>query len=286
MKAKVMKNSELKSTLEFTRGLALEAGEMITKFSKKLNNLKLTYKEGMSIATNADVSVERYLIKKIKKKFPEHLFIAEESFAPINKKKLEKSFYENNYWLIDPLDGTNNFVCGFPYYCTSIGFAIKGEIVLGVVYRPDTQELFYALKGQGSFYQKIGVMKKPKRIKPVKNTKMTRDCVFISEVLPKTNISRRGSYRRYKNIAQNSRGLRRLGSAALDMCYVSLGIFDGYWQSKLSPWDFAGAYIICREAGVKVTDYKGQPFDPLQKSVLVSKLPLFDKIIYLLHGHS
>lgn len=281
-----MNKKELREALEFSKEIALEAGEKLLKFSRKLENLELNYKEGLGIATNADVTVEKFLINKIKKKYPTHKFIAEESFADKNIKDLEKTFNNETYWLIDPLDGTNNFVTGFPYYCTSIALSIEGNIVLGLVYRPSNGDLFFATQGQGAYFQNIFKDKRAKKIRILKNSKKTTDCVFISEVLPKNLTDRKAGYTRYKNISDNSRGLRRLGSAALDMCYVASGMFDGYWQSKLFPWDYAGAYVICNEANVKVASYKGESFTPLQQSVLVARKPLFDKIIRLLHGNS
>lgn len=281
-----MNKKELKEALDFTVALSLEAGEKLLKFSKKLENLQLNYKEGLGIATNADVTVEKFIINKIKKKYKGHQFIAEESFDAHNVASLEKDFDRGTYWLIDPLDGTNNFVIGFPYYCTSIALSIDGVIKLGVVYRPSNGDLFYAMEDGGCYFMNIHQHKKPKKINIPKNSKPTTDCVFISEVLPKNLTDRQAGYTRYKNISDNSRGLRRLGSAALDMCYVASGMFDGYWQSKLFPWDYAAAYVICNEANVKVANYKGENFTPLQLSVLVARKPLFDKIIQLLHGKS
>jgi myo-inositol-1(or 4)-monophosphatase len=281
-----MNKKELKEALEFTKELSIKAGEKLLKFSRKLDRLQLTHKQGIGIATNADTTVENFILKNIKTKYPNHLFMAEESFTGQSVEDLTDSFNSNIYWLIDPLDGTNNFVTGFPYYCTSMALSINGEIKLGVVYRPSNGDLFYAVEGGGAYYQNLLTDKRPKKIKILNNKKKTSDCVFISEILPKNISSRKEGYIRYKNISDNSRGLRRLGSAALDMCYVAHGMFDGYWQSKLFPWDYAGAYVICKESNVRVTSYKGEPFTPLQQSVLVARSPLFDKIIRLMHGNS
>ncbi|MGK0367458.1 MAG: myo-inositol-1(or 4)-monophosphatase [Thermoproteota archaeon] len=278
-----MNKTELKETLKFTKELAIEAGKILIKYSTKLDSLELKYKEGLGVASTADIKTEAFIIKQISKKFPTHFFIAEESALNGDFKKLYPDFNDENYWLIDPLDGTNNYLCGFPYYAVCISLVIKGEIKLGVVYRPENGDMFYALKEEGSYFHNIKDTKRAKKLYNKVNNKKTKESVFISEVFPKTGTSRKEGFNRYKNILDESRGVRRLGSAALDMCYVALGTFDGFWQSRLFPWDFGAASVICTESGVKVTDFHGRVFDPLQMSILVSRPPLHKKIVQLLH---
>lgn len=279
-----MNQAELNKTFTFAKELCLEAGKKLLNYSKKINKLEINHKKGMGIATSADLAVENFLISKIKKKFPEHKFIAEETIGPSEFKKTYKDFNEETFWIIDPLDGTNNFVTGFPYYSVCMALSHKGKIVMGLVYRPENGDFFFAYDGKGAYFQNIKQNARPKKMGTVKAKKELSECIFITEVFPKgSGVSRKQGYQRYRNVLNTSRSLRRLGSAALDMCYVANGTFDGFWQSKIYPWDFCAAYKICELSNTKVTDLLGQKFNPLQSSVLVARPAIHNKLSQALH---
>ena len=161
------------------------------------------------------------------------------------------------------------------YYSVCICLAIYGVPTVGVVYRPSNKDLFFSIKGQGSTYQNKG---KSIRIPKVKNNKSMKDSLLITGFSTEKGQVSDEEFNLFKHISSNVRGVRRLGSAALDMCYVALGIFDGFWEGGLAPWDVSASGLICEEAGVKVTDYNGNPFSPFSDNFLVARQPFYNKL--------
>jgi len=242
---------------------AKEAGKILLKLYQKnisIKNKKNTY----NLVTEADLKSERVIVSIIKKKFPSHSFLTEEE-------TVEKTSSEY-LWVIDPLDGTNNYSHGFPFFCVSIGLYKNNKPLLGVVYDPLRKELFYAEKGKGAFLNN-------KKIKVSKSKKIT-DCIFVTGF-----YYERGSLmkRTLKNMEdffrKNVRGIRRTGSAALDLCYVASGRLEGYWELKISPWDFAAGALIVEEAGGKVTDVNGAKYNLSMISVLASNKKIHNSML-------
>jgi myo-inositol-1(or 4)-monophosphatase len=272
------KKTIAKSDLDFAIALSKKAGELLLRKSKKIGSLKIKVKEACGLASNADTESEALIISEIKKKYPTHYILAEENAYLEYKSELSKFMFLKDHdwvWIIDPLDGTNNFLSGLDYYAVCISLVHKGNPVLGVVYRPGNGDLFYALKGKGSFYRNIQSNSKNRSLK-FKSNKKLKEALLVTGFTTEKGEVFDQEFDLFKMMMGKSRGIRRMGSAALDLCYLSSGIFDCFWERGLAPWDVAAAGLIAMEAGVEVSDYKGRAFHPFQETILAAR-PLLHK---------
>ena len=235
--------------MEFIIKLAGEAGEIIEK--KFHTKVKVSVKKRQDLVTNVDKEVEQFVIKSIKKSFPDHEILAEESGT------LQKT--SEYRWIIDPIDGTTNFVHGLHFVAVSIGLEYKGEVVAGVVYNPIMKELFSAEKGRGACLN-------GKKIN-VSQTRTLKASLLATGFHPQYKDH---NFNNFEKFTALSRGVRRCGSATLDLCYVAWGIFDGYWEYGLFPWDMAAGGLIVKEAGGKVTNTDGSKFNFCKKAILAT----------------
>jgi len=231
---------------------ALKGGEIVQKCRGRVK--WVGYKGVVNLVTEADRLSEDAIIKIIRKDFPEHDILTEESIG------YEK---ESDYkWIIDPLDGTTNYAHGFPVYCISIALEKEGEIILGVVYNPVLDELFVAEKNKGAFLN-------GKKIQVSTQRELSRS--LLATGFPyDIRESRVNNLDHFENFALKAQAIRRAGAAALDLCYLAKGIFDGFWELKLSPWDTAAGSLMVKEAGGKVTDFSGKRFSIYQKNILAT----------------
>ncbi len=270
----------LNELLKFLQDIGYEAGEIILKYQKERHALQIFNKGEEGLASAADVASEDFIIGEIKKKYPNHEILSEEDFSKQKDKKLSQINSAEFIWVIDPLDGTNNFINGIPIYAVSIALVQKGKVLAGLVYNPLSGECFFAAKDQGAFLIdfRINPLKKY-TLEPRKNTKEMSECIFSPA--PVYDITHKfeqqlSTFR--KNIV-GARAVRRLGSAALELCYVANGNFDGYWEKNLKPWDVAAAWLICTEAGVKVADFDGREYSLGKDSIIAANAPLQGKIL-------
>lgn len=223
-------------------------------------------KGAIDLVTEADIESEKKILSTIQRAFSDHTVLAEES--GLNK---AVSDYK---WLIDPLDGTTNFAHQLPIFSISIAFAIKDDILIGIVLNPVNGELFSAIRGQGA--QLNG--------SPIRVSMTTK----VSESLLVTGFPYNiheifdPIIARYANCLQASQGIRRLGSAALDLCYVACGRFDGFWEQNLKPWDTAAGSVIASEAGAQVTDFSNQHFTVDAKEILTTNGCIHKEMLSLL----
>ncbi len=235
--------------------VAWEAGGILKAKMGKLR--KIERKTGWSnIVTEADKASEKLIIKRWRKLFPSHAILGEERGKVRGR---QKSGFR---LIVDPLDGTNNYTHGFPFFAVSVGLEENGMPVAGVVYAPMLKEFFYAEKGGGAYLNK-------KRI-------------HVSSVrrLEKSLLATGFSYRMWTNPDDNldnfammlkkAHGIRRPGAASIDLCYVACGRFDGYWELDLYPWDISAGRMIVKEAGGLVTDFTGQPYTYDRVDILAS----------------
>lgn len=245
-----MKNAKIKSTLlKALRDAGKVLGSQISK------RQRIEKKSELSIVTETDKRLEKIIVTLIRKNFPNHSILAEESGStdpsPARGGEARPASGRGGRWIIDPLDGTTNFAHGFPMSCVSIGFEEAGQLKMGGVYDPFRGELFFAEKGKGAFMngKKIHVSR----------------TAWLSEALLSTGFpyDRRERMDDYLPIFRafklKVQGLRRTGSAAMDLCYVACGRFDGYWEMNLQPWDKAAGMLILEEAGGQLTDFSGKP---------------------------
>lgn len=275
--------SEHKEILDFSKKLVVEVADKLLWYQERLSSLKVTSKEAQGVASEADVVAEEMLMNALAKKYPHHTFLAEEDSY---KKFGTLAEYGDEFqkaqwlWVIDPLDGTNNFLNGLDYFCISMALCHLGKPVLGLIYRPSTKEMFSALEGQKALYRKNDQTSEQEIFRD-HSSKEFRECLLATGF-----VSEKGEYfdrefAVFKEMMKHSRGLRRMGSAALDLSYVALGTFDGFWERGLAPWDVAAAGFICQQAGVKVVDYNGQEFSPFAKTIVAAREPILSK----LRGH-
>jgi myo-inositol-1(or 4)-monophosphatase len=202
------------------------------------------YKGEFNPVTEIDKLCERTINQMILDAFPDHDLLTEESDF-----KGKGSPYK---WIIDPIDGTTNYLHGYPCFCVSIGLEVEGEVKLGVVYNPVLDELFHAEKGKGSFLN-------GSRISVSKTDRLRRS--FLSTGFPYDVQENPDLYLHYfRQFITRSFAIRRPGSAAIDLCYLAAGRFDGFWELKLHPWDVAAASLMVIEAGGRATDFQGRPF--------------------------
>ncbi len=254
--------------------IAKKAGRRILKFRKKLDEVGVVSKDAHGIVSAADIDSEKFIVKELKKLYPEIPFLAEEQFFEDYKgnKEFYKQYETHKYlWVIDPLDGTNNFMHGLDYFAVCISLVKNGVPVAGVVHAPLRNETFLASKGNGTKY----TTKKEKRV--VFQSTGRKD---LSTCLLSTGFIRSGKKNFNKHIKQFTqllsevRAVRRMGSAALDLCYTSINLYDGFWEVGLAPWDMAAPAIICRESGVKVTKIDGTKHSVFVADVLAARNPI------------
>jgi myo-inositol-1(or 4)-monophosphatase len=217
---------------------AKEAGKIQLYYLKK--GFKIGTKSGQhDRVTTADLECEKKIVEIIKKDYPDHNILAEEN----NYEKTDSGYT----WIIDPIDGTNNYSHGYPFFCTSIALAKNDEVIMGVVYNVNSDELFVAEKGKGAFLNNKEIT--------VSNVKNLEDALLVTGFYYDRGKNMIRTLDEIKHfLIKKVNGIRRSGSAALDLCFVACGRIDGFWEFTLSPWDYAAAKLIIEEAGGKVTD--------------------------------
>lgn len=264
-----MKNkTELNKILQEVLIVAEDAGTKLDRRQKKLSKLTVSYKEAQGVVSEADVEAENFIIKKLQKIVPEAEFLAEESaFIDDEIDIYDKAYFSKKeyVWCIDPLDGTTNFLNGMDYYSVCIALLYKGHPILSVVHWPKKKLSYCALKERGAWKVEDG---RRKRLVHLCRKSRTKDSVLVTGFAAEKGILRDREFELFKSMMGISRGVRRMGSAALDLCLVSEGIFDGFWERGLSPWDVSASALICKEVGLRVTDYNGKDFHPFQKTIM------------------
>lgn len=254
----------LKSTLvEATKAGAAE----ITRFFNTV--FKISNKEGVNnLVTEADHAAEKAILAVIKSQFPLHQVLAEETGEII-----QDSVYK---WIIDPIDGTVNFAHGIPLNCVSIGVEYEGEIIMGAVYNPHLNEFYFAEKGKGATLN-------DKPIFVSKETETIKACLVTGFPYTFINIPN-GPLEIFEKFIRKGVPVRRLGSAAIDLCWVAAGRFDGFYEHKLEPWDSAAGFLMVEEAGGKVTDHSGNKFSVYQHKILATNGYIHDDMVRIING--
>lgn len=222
---------------------ARAASKIIIRFVDQLDKLTITEKTDNDFVTQADQQAEAAIIDIIKKNYPHHEILAEESglFADT------QSEYR---WIIDPLDGTKNFIHGFPHFAISIAFMRNEVIECALIYDPIRQDLFTATRGQGSYLNSRRI--RVSQIKKIENALIGAGFPFHDKILSKQYLPS------FENIAMKASGVRRAGAATLDLAYVASGKLDGFWEASLKPWDIAAGALLIIEAGGTITDFQGK----------------------------
>ena len=231
---------------------AKEAGEILLKYFHKALKVKQKGAKG-NIVTNADLAAEKYIINAIRKKYPTHSILSEE----MGEKKIGESEYK---WIIDPLDGTRNFASDIPFFSVLIALTKKEKIILGVIYDPIHDELFYAEKGKGAYLNN-------KKIRVSREKSLRGAVVKLGWVWSRKRFKKVGRY--YARFSKYTSWIRRYGSVS-SLAYLACGRLDVAIHIGAYPWDYAAPSIICKEAGAKVTDLKGNPYDISKREILAA----------------
>lgn len=241
----------MESYLTTAVNIAREGGALLAQLFKRPK--EISYKRPSDLVTNADRRSEALILERLQSYFPKHAIVAEESGAS----KTESDFC----WYVDPLDGTTNFAHGFPVFCVSLGLAYRGATIAGVVYDPIREELFAAERGAGAYLNNARIQ--------VSETRKLSESLLATGFPPFAN-NHDLNIRFYQAFTRLSHGVRRAGSAALDLCSVAAGRFEGFWELRLNPWDKAAGSLIVAEAGGRVTDLAGGPFNLLADEIFAS----------------
>jgi len=223
-------------------------------------------KQAREIVTEADTESEKIIVATIRERFPEHAILGEEAGLQAGSSEFR--------WIIDPLDGTVNFAHQVPIFCISIALAREEELLVGIVLNPVNGELFSALQNGGARLNDHPI--RVSEIPTVADSLLVTGFPYnLQEVFEPVIV-------RYARCLQKARGMRRLGSAALDLCYVACGRFDGFWEQNLKPWDTAAGSLIVTEAGGQVTTFSGRPFTLSCKEILATNGRVHQEMLELL----
>jgi myo-inositol-1(or 4)-monophosphatase len=231
----------MQPTLPYIENLAREAGAILRAGYEK--DHQINYKGVIDLVTEVDHQSEAFLLDEVQRDFPDHHIFSEES-GVINGNN-------DHIWYIDPLDGTVNYAHHIPIFCVSIAYASRGRLELGAVYDPLRDEMFTAERGKGAHLN--GRLLRASSTTELQTSLLVTGFPYDAWDTPQDNFAN------FVKFGKLSQGVRRLGSAALDLCYVAAGRFDGFWELALKPWDVAAAGLICEEAGARVTDVNGEP---------------------------
>ena len=239
--------------LEFAKETAKEAGNILMQH---FGNISSTQQKStpIDLVTIADTDSETFILNKIRSTYPKHDIIAEESSYNQNGSEYR--------WVIDPLDGTTNYVHNIPIFAVSIGLQYKKETIAAVVYNPAADKCFWAEKNSGAFLND----------EPINTTSTnTLDDSLLVTGFPYIHDDRwEKCFEQFKDLYGRTQGIRRLGAAALDLCFVAMGRFDGFWEFGLQPWDVCAGALILEEAGGKVSDWDDSPMPFSGKRVLAT----------------
>jgi myo-inositol-1(or 4)-monophosphatase len=231
--------------------IARESGALLAQLSGQPR--EISYKRKSDIVTDADRRSEAMILERLRGHFPDHAIVAEESGA--------RRTGSDYCWYVDPLDGTTNFAHGFPVYCVTLALAYRDEVVVGVVYDPNREEMFAAERGAGATLNGQSI-----------SVSQTADLAesLLGTGFPPFASNHDLNLQLFFKLTHLSHGIRRAGAAALDLCSVAVGRFEGFWELKLNPWDKAAGSLLVTEAGGTVTDLAGGPFSLHRDEIFAS----------------
>jgi len=255
-------------TLNIAVKAARRAGSIITRASEDIGSLTINDKSYNDFVTEVDLASEKEIIRVLKASYPDHAFLGEESGL---------SHQADNVWIIDPLDGTTNFLHGFPQYCVSIALEQKGEITQAVIYDPNRNDLFTATKGQGAYLNQ-------RRMRVSNKSKLKES--ILGTGFPFRDFQHLPVYLKiFEDVVRGTSGVRRPGSAALDLAYVAAGWFDGFFEINLSKWDIAAGGLLVTEAGGIVSDFSEKDGWLESGNIIATTPKIYDPLIKIIQSH-
>ena len=241
----------------------MKASRSLIRDFGEIENLQVSAKGPGDFVTSADKRTEKILIDELQKAHPEYGIVTEET-GIINKSN------RKNRWIIDPIDGTLNFLNGVPQFAISIGYEENGEIKCGVIFNPISNEMFCAEKGNGAYLNNGRIR--------VSNKKKINDALLVTGGPKGASKIKDKIFSEYIKVSNNVLHVRKFGSAALDMAYVACGRFDGFWQRELNYWDIAAGIIILKEAGGLVDFFENNESSPLKKNILATNSNIHEEL--------
>lgn len=257
---------DLTVLLETAVGAGRAAGKLLLEYAR--SGFRVRHKNPIDLVTDADHAAEQLIISHIRARFPMHRFLAEEQ----GHVEPSPSPY---LWVIDPLDGTTNFAHGYPAYCVSIGLEYQGRCILGVVVDPSRDELFTATEGSGAQLNGQTIS--------VSETSILGASLLVTGFAYDIRETARNNLDHFAKFALKAQGLRRTGSAALDLCYVAAGRFDGFWEVRLNPWDMAAGSVIVQQAKGQLTDFSGAELSIYGQELVASNGHIHQAMLTVLH---
>lgn len=256
-------------SLNIAKRAALNAGKIILRYMDRLDRVQVSRKGPADLVSEVDMQAEREIVNTLRRIYPEHSIITEESG--------KLSGDDNNQWLIDPLDGTTNYLHGFPHFAVSIAFLQRGKLEAGIVYDPLRQEMFTASRGRGALLNERRI-----RVRSL----ATLEGTMLATGFPEGSRQAPQSVAVIDDLMAQGSALRRTGSAALDLAYVAAGRLDGFWEAQLHEWDMAAGALLVQEAGGLVGDFRGG-YDFLRTGQIVAANPKLFKVLQTtLHARS
>ncbi|MEN9764860.1 MAG: hypothetical protein RL397_815 [Pseudomonadota bacterium] len=254
---------------------ARKAGAIINRASLDIDRVRISRKDRNDFVTEVDEACERVIIETLTQAYPSHGFLGEESGLTGASASSKASEY---VWVIDPLDGTTNFIHGMPVYCVSIGLLHKGQVTQAVVYDPSRDELFVASKGKGAFLN-------DRRIRVSKQDRL--EGALVGTGFPFKRQAQIDLYlSMFKEISEKAAGLRRPGAAAIDLAYVAAGRYDAFFEMGLMPWDAAAGSLLITEAGGFVGNFKGESDYLFAENILAGTPKVFAQMVGVLSGYT
>jgi len=248
-------------------GAAQKAARALKRDFGEVEQLQVSHKGPSDFVSAADLKAEKVLRMELTKARPRFGFLLEEGGEVAGEDK-------HHRWIIDPIDGTTNFLHGIPHFAISIGLEMDGEIVAGLVYNPVTDEMYYAEKGKGAFLN-------DKRLR-VSSRSNLKDCVIATGIPFHGLPGHKPFLKKLENVMDNVAGVRRMGAASLDLAYVAAGRYDGYWETGLKPWDLAAGILLVREAGGYITELDNGKNMLTSGNVLASNPKIHKQLLDLL----
>ena len=246
----------------------MKASRSLIRDFGEIENLQVSSKGPGDFVTSADKRTEKILIDELQKAYPDYGIITEET-GIINKSN------NKNKWIIDPIDGTMNFLNGIPQFAISVGYEEDGDIKCGVIFNPIMNEMYFAEKGNGAYLNNSRIR--------VSNKKKINDALIVTGGPKAASKIKEKIFSEYINVSNNVSNVRKFGSAALDVAYVACGRFDGYWQRELNYWDIAAGIILVKEAGGFVDFFEEEKNLPLKKNVLATNSNIHEELKALIN---
>ncbi|MEJ2229551.1 MAG: inositol monophosphatase family protein [Nitrospirales bacterium] len=260
--------SEFNKLTQIAIKAAQQGGAILLDYAKK--GFQVHHKDqAINLVTEADLRSEETVIQTIRQAFPEHQILSEEQ-------GLQDIPTHPIKWIIDPLDGTTNFAHGFPMYNVSIGVEYEGACVLGIVYDPTRDELFLAQTGKGATLNGTPIY--------VSATPKLNEALLVTGFAYNVHTVKNNNLKEFCAFTLRARGIRRTGTAAIDLCYIACGRFDGFWELHLNPWDTAAGKVILEEAGGNITNYAGEPYSIYGSTLIATNGLIHQEMIEILQS--